>query len=325
MSQRWPVALVQFQVSPEPQVNRQQVRHWLERAMAPGQTSPSPKLLMLPEVWNSPYQAERFAEFAEPIPEPGADLLDGPSASLKVVAEVAVSHGVSVIAGSIPERSSDGRIFNTATVIGPQGRLLAKHRKMHLFDVDIPGGIHFHESDSLTAGDQITVLSGVGDPLASGVSCPPNLGLQICYDIRFPELALLMQQQLRCDLIACPAGFSTTTGPLHWHLVMRARAVDTSVLCWLAAAPGLQRIQATTPVMATRWWWIPGGTSWLRPALVRRWFMPSWTSIKSRQHGLPFPPLANGARMSTGLSHQPIDDRLGSSLAAPIPYWLLNR
>ena len=62
-----PVALVQFQVSPEPQVNRQQVRHWLERAMAPGQTSQSPKLLMLPEVWNSPYQAERFAEFAEPI------------------------------------------------------------------------------------------------------------------------------------------------------------------------------------------------------------------------------------------------------------------
>ena len=75
MSQRWPVALVQFQVSPGPQVNRQRVRHWLERAMAPGPTSRSPALLMLPEVWNSPYQATRFAEFAEPIPEPGADLL----------------------------------------------------------------------------------------------------------------------------------------------------------------------------------------------------------------------------------------------------------
>ena len=76
--------------------------------MAPGQTSPSPRLLMLPEVWNSPYQAERFAEFAEPIPEPGSDLLDGPSASLKVVAEVAVSHGVSVIAGSIPNAAAMG-------------------------------------------------------------------------------------------------------------------------------------------------------------------------------------------------------------------------
>ena len=239
MSQLWPVALVQFQVSPEPQVNRQQVRHWLEQAMTQAGTTSSPKMLMLPEVWNSPYQAERFAEFAEPIPELGADLRDGPSDSLKVVADFAVSHGVSVIAGSIPECSSDGRIFNTATVISPAGCLLAKHRKMHLFDVDIPGGIHFHESDSLTAGDQFTVLSGVGDPLASSAATPPNLGLQICYDIRFPELALLMQQQLSCDVIACPAGFSTTTGPLHWHLVMRARAVDTQcfVLACCSARP----------------------------------------------------------------------------------------
>ena len=239
MSQPWPVALVQFQVSPEPQVNRQQVRHWLEQAMTQAGTPRTPKLLMLPEVWNSPYQAERFAEFAEPIPELGADLRDGPSESLKLVADFAVSHRVSVIAGSIPECSSDGRIFNTATVISPAGCLLAKHRKMHLFDVDIPGGIHFHESDSLTAGDQITVLSGVGDPLNSGAATPPNLGLQICYDIRFPELALLMQQQLSCDVIACPAGFSTTTGPLHWHLVMRARAVDTQcfVLACCSARP----------------------------------------------------------------------------------------
>ena len=239
MSQRWPVALVQFQVSPEPQRNHQQVRHWLELAMASTEASSQPKLLMLPEVWNSPYQAERFADFAEPIPALGADLLDGPSASLQVVAEFAVNHGVSVIAGSIPECSRDGQIFNTATVVSPQGRLMAKHRKMHLFDVDIPGGIHFHESESLTAGDQITVLSGVGDPLATGLPSPPNLGLQICYDIRFPELALLMQQQLGCNVIACPAGFSTTTGPLHWHLVMRARAVDTQsfVLACCSARP----------------------------------------------------------------------------------------
>jgi len=239
MSQRWPVALVQFQVSPEPQRNRQQVRHWLELAMASTEVSSQPKLLMLPEVWNSPYQAERFADFAEPIPALGADLLDGPSASLQVVAEFAVNHRVSVIAGSIPECSRDGQIFNTATVVSPQGRLMAKHRKMHLFDVDIPGGIHFHESESLTAGDRITVLSGIGDPLATGLPSPPNLGLQICYDIRFPELALLMQQQLGCNVIACPAGFSTTTGPLHWHLVMRARAVDTQsfVLACCSARP----------------------------------------------------------------------------------------
>ena len=239
MTDHWPVALVQFQVSPDPEINHQQARHWLELAMAPVPEQRSPRLLMLPEIWNSPYQAERFAEFAEPIPALGSELVDGPSASLAMVAEFAKSHVVSVIAGSIPECTPDGRIFNTATVISPGGRLLAKHRKMHLFDVDIPGGIHFHESESLTAGDQITVLSGFDDPLETGLAKPPNLGLQICYDIRFPELSLLMQQQMNCTVVACPAGFSTTTGPLHWHLVMRARAVDTQsfVLACCGARP----------------------------------------------------------------------------------------
>jgi len=111
--------------------------------------------------------------------------------------------------------------------------LLAKHRKLHLFDVDVPGGIRFRESDSLTGGDRLTVLAGAGDPLGTGLAEPPGLGLLICYDIRFPELALLMQQQLGCSLIACPAAFNTTTGPRHWHLLMRARAVDTQ--CFLLA------------------------------------------------------------------------------------------
>lgn len=244
MTTHLPVALVQFQVSQDSEINHQQARHWLELAMAPVSEQRSPKLVMLPEIWNSPYQAERFAEFAEPIPALGSELLDGPSASLAMVAQFAKSHGVSVIAGSIPECTPDGRIFNTATVISPYGRLLAKHRKMHLFDVDIPGGIHFHESESLTAGDQITVLSGLDDPLETGLPKPPNLGLQICYDIRFPELSLLMQQQMNCTVMACPAGFSTTTGPLHWHLVMRARAVDTQ--CFVLACCGARPSQGSS-------------------------------------------------------------------------------
>ena len=71
MTDHWPVALVQFQVSPDPEINHQQARHWLELAMAPVPEQRSPRLLMLPEIWNSPYQAERFAEFAEPIPALG--------------------------------------------------------------------------------------------------------------------------------------------------------------------------------------------------------------------------------------------------------------
>jgi omega-amidase len=149
---------------------------------------------MLPEVWNAPYDAAGFAAWAEPIPEPGSLLLEGPSPSLAMVARLARRHGVSVIAGSIPERGADGRLYNTATVIDPQGRLLAKHRKVHLFDVNVPGGICFRESDSLTGGSDLTVVEGNGDPLATGLEQPPTLGLLICYDIRFPELSLLLQQ-----------------------------------------------------------------------------------------------------------------------------------
>jgi omega-amidase len=194
---------------------------------------------MLPEVWNAPYAAERFADFAEPVPEPGHLMAEGPSPSLAMVAQLARRYGVSVIAGSIPERGADGRLYNTATVIDANGRLRAKHRKLHLFDVDVPGGIRFRESDSLTGGDRLTVLDGAGDPLATGLVQPPNLGLLICYDIRFPELALLMQQQLGANVIACPAAFNTTTGPRHWHLLMRARAVDTQcfVLACSSARP----------------------------------------------------------------------------------------
>jgi len=231
--QRLPVALVQLCAGDDARANREHAHTWLERAMQSPTGGPPPRVLMLPEIWNAPYATDRFATFAEPIPEPGAQLSDGPSPSLAMVAQHARRHGVAVIAGSIPERGSDGRIYNTATLIDPQGMLLAKHRKVHLFDVDVPGGICFRESDSLTAGGSLTVLSGVNDPLGTGLEQPPNIGLLICYDIRFPELALLMQQRHGCTLLACPAAFNTTTGPRHWHLVMRARAMDTQ--CFLLA------------------------------------------------------------------------------------------
>ena len=234
-----PVALVQLCATEDAGLNRRQAEAWLERAVLEAPGGVRPRLLMLPEVWNAPYAVDRFAAFAEPIPQPGADLTHGPSPSLAMVASLARRHGVAVIAGSIPEQGLAGRIYNTATVVDPRGVLLAKHRKLHLFDVDVPGGICFRESDSLTAGEDLTVLSGSSDPLRTGLQEPPNLGLLICYDIRFPELALLMQQRHGCTLFACPAAFNTTTGPRHWHLVMRARAIDTQcfVLACSSARP----------------------------------------------------------------------------------------
>jgi omega-amidase len=231
-----PVALIQLEPGTDAAANRRQAEAWLERALLEAPAGRRPKLLMLPEIWNAPYAVDRFAAHAESIPPLGAQLTEGPSPSLAGVARLARRHGVSVIAGSIPERGADGRLYNTATVIDPEGRLVACHRKLHLFDVDIPGGIRFRESDSLCAGERLTVLPADGDPLGTGLADPPTLGVVICYDIRFPELALLMQQRHHCSLLACPAAFNTTTGPLHWHLVMRARAVDTQCFV-LACSP----------------------------------------------------------------------------------------
>ena len=228
-----PLALVQLQPGEDAANNRRAAEAWLEQALHPPAGTPRPRLLMLPEIWNAPYAADRFGDFAEPVPEVGSLLVEEPSPSLAMVARLARRHGVSVVAGSIPERGADGRLYNTATVIDAFGRLRAKHRKLHLFDVDVPGGICFRESDSLTGGDRLTVLDGAGDPLGTELAEPPGLGLLICYDIRFPELGLLMQQQLGAAVIACPAAFNTTTGPRHWHLLMRARAVDTQ--CFVLA------------------------------------------------------------------------------------------
>ncbi len=239
--ERLPVALVQLRAGEDAAANRRHAEVWLERALQPPAGRPAPRLLMLPEIWTAPYAAEGFGAYAEPVPEPGSSLLDGPSPSLAMVARLARRHGLAVIAGSIPERGADGRLYNTAAVIDAQGRLLAKHRKLHLFDVDVPGGIRFRESDSLSPGRQVTVLDGEGDPLATGLAQPPVLGLLICYDIRFPELALLMRQRHGCTLLACPAAFNTTTGPRHWHLLMRTRAVDSQcflLACSSARPPG---------------------------------------------------------------------------------------
>ena len=230
------VALIQLEPGTDPVANRAQAETWLERALLEAPAGRRPQLLMLPEVWNAPYAVDQFAAYAEAIPPLGAQLCDGPSPSLAVVARLARRHGVSVIAGSIPERCADGRLYNTATVVDAEGRLVARHRKVHLFDVDVPGGIRFRESDSLSAGESLTVLPADGDPLGTGLDDPPALGLLICYDIRFAELALLMQQRHHCTVLACPAAFNTTTGPLHWHLVMRARALDTQCFV-LACSP----------------------------------------------------------------------------------------
>ncbi|KAE8380483.1 carbon-nitrogen hydrolase [Aspergillus bertholletiae] len=138
--------------------------------------------------------------------------------------------GVFIIGGSAPECDESGKIYNTSAVYSPEGKLLASHRKMHLFDIDVPGGMSFHESDTLSPGNNITIvnLEGYG-----------KIGLGICYDMRFAEPSTIAARQGAFALVY-PSAFNTTTGPLHWELLGRSRAIDNQVytiLCSQSRAP----------------------------------------------------------------------------------------
>ncbi len=164
-------------------------------------------LLILPEMWNGPYEARLFPTFAEPE--------EGPS--WQFLSALARERHVYLCGGSIAERDGD-RVYNTAYVFDPDGRQIAKHRKMHLFDIDVKGGQRFFESDTLSPGNHVTTFS---TPFCT-------MGLCICYDFRFPELSRLMVDA-GAKVILVPAAFNMTTGPAHWELLFRQRAVDNQV------------------------------------------------------------------------------------------------
>ncbi len=219
-----------------------------------------PDLLVLPEVWNGPYKATEFPKFAEEIPEVGTVLTLENSQSLGPIAESCCrKYQVPIVCGSIAEREEKNgktHIFNTSVALDHEGRIIGKHRKVHLFDIDVKPdpakgkpGMTFRESDTLTAGDSLTsfqlpiVKNMKANKDSDSASTSPPLptsvttGLAICYDIRFAEFMYLYRkpkpQGRDCKLIVIPAAFNTTTGPRHWHLCLRARATDTQ--CYVAA------------------------------------------------------------------------------------------
>ncbi|KAJ4396579.1 Omega-amidase nit3 [Gnomoniopsis smithogilvyi] len=179
------------------------------------------KIIVLPECFNSPYGCDYFPSYAEqltPYP-PSAEQ----SPSYHALSAMAKETGTYLIGGSIPEAvEEDGeskKYYNTSLVFGPKGELLATHRKVHLFDIDIPGKITFRESDVLSPGNKLTIV----DLPEYG-----KVGVAICYDIRFPELGTIAARK-GCFALVYPGAFNLTTGPLHWKLLGQGRAVDNQV------------------------------------------------------------------------------------------------
>ncbi|KAJ2949571.1 hypothetical protein O0L34_g15489 [Tuta absoluta] len=194
------IALVQMSVCSDKAKNIQSAVNWICKAKDAGA-----ELVTLPECFNSPYGTKYFNDYAEEIPK---------GETSKALSEAAAKYGVCVVGGTFPERSN-GKLYNTCTVWGPKGEMLAKHRKMHLFDIDIPGKITFKESEVLSPGDQVTTF------MFNGIM----IGIGICYDLRFPELAHVMAKE-GCSVLIYPSAFNMTTGPKHWELLSRARAND---------------------------------------------------------------------------------------------------
>ncbi|KAG7300375.1 hypothetical protein JYU34_015975 [Plutella xylostella] len=194
------IALVQLAVGSDKKKNIAEAVKQIHAAKQQGA-----QLVALPECFNSPYGTKYFNDYAEEVP--------GGETSL-ALSRAASEAGVCVVGGTLPERCGD-RLYNTCTVWDGCGKLLAQHRKMHLFDIDIPGKITFKESEALSPGDQFTTFDYEG----------VKIGIGICYDLRFSEMSHVLASK-GCSLLIYPAAFNMTTGPKHWELLARARAND---------------------------------------------------------------------------------------------------
>ncbi|KAH8031934.1 hypothetical protein HPB51_022132 [Rhipicephalus microplus] len=201
-STRFRVALIQLAVKASKADNLARAGVEIKKAASSGA-----KFVCLPECFGFPYGAQYFPKYAESIPGETSEMLS----------RAARENGVYLIGGSMAE-TENGKLYNTCLVYGPDGEMLAKHRKVHLFDIDIPGKITFRESDSFTAGNSLTTFD---TPYC-------KVGLGICYDLRFAQMAQLYAKQ-GCKLLFYPGAFNMTTGPLHWELLQRGRAVDNQL------------------------------------------------------------------------------------------------
>ncbi len=215
------VSVIQMSPGSDKRRNIDEATALVARAVEQG----SPDLVVLPEVWTClGGTAAQKQDAAETIPPVGS--VEGGGEAVQAVRALARSHGLFVHSGSIGERDGD-KLLNTTVVIAPDGRLLARYSKIHLFDVTTPNGQGYRESDTYRAGEAVVTLD------LDGRFGRVRLGLAICYDVRFPELFRRLRDD-GADLIALPAAFTSETGAAHWETLLRARAIETQ--CWIAAA-----------------------------------------------------------------------------------------
>jgi predicted amidohydrolase len=196
-------AAIQLNATADAEANLAAAEQLVRAAAADGA-----ELVVLPEKWSLLAAGEQLAALAEPLDGPAVTAARGWAREL----------GIHLLAGSVAERV-EGRdlLSNTSLLIGPEGEIEATYRKIHMFDVDV-GGVSYRESEHEQPGEEI-VTAPAGDI---------ELGLTVCYDLRFPELFRILALR-GAEAIAVPAAFTAVTGRAHWEVLLRARAIENSV------------------------------------------------------------------------------------------------
>jgi omega-amidase len=211
------IAQLQTHIYPDKKKNIGELEQYLKQIQ-----DENPDFVTLGEMFNCPYSTANFRKYAE---------VEG-GETWNELSRLADKYNIYLSAGSVPESDEKGKIYNTAYVFDRNGNQVGKHRKMHLFDINISKGQYFKESDVLSAGRECTVFESEFG----------KIGLCICFDMRFPELSRQMVIE-GAKVILAPAAFNMTTGPAHWNIMFQSRALDNQ--CYIVGTSGARNMSSS--------------------------------------------------------------------------------
>lgn len=200
---KFKVATIQMKVNEDKNENLRIAGEYVKEVVEKGAD-----IAVLPEMFNCPYTPVNFPIYGE---------VEG-GEYYQRLANIAKDNNIYLVAGSIPEKDEVGHIYNTSYVFDRKGNQIGKHQKVHLFDIEVEGGQSFKESETLTPGSVIDVFDTEFG----------KIGFAICYDFRFPEVSRILVEK-GAKVIIVPAAFNMTTGPAHWEILFRTRALDNQV------------------------------------------------------------------------------------------------
>ncbi|MGY2795222.1 carbon-nitrogen hydrolase family protein [Thermostichus sp. MS-CIW-37] len=201
-------AAIQMTSIPDLASNLQQAEEWIDFAARQGC-----ELVTLPENFAFMGPEAEKARLAPEIAERAEEFLS----------KMAQRYQVFILGGGYPVPDGQGKVYNTAALYSPDGKELARYRKIHLFDVNLPDGNTYRESNTVVSGDEV-------------VTCEQeqlgNLGLSVCYDVRFPELYRSLVDR-GAQILLIPAAFTAYTGRDHWQVLLQCRAIENT--CYVIA------------------------------------------------------------------------------------------